>query len=264
MSLSDAIEKLGRAIFELPFHSAKIAEEAPELAEIRLAVADAVKAASHRSGSIRVFPFDVIRVGLRGIPREQSPALESGVLADFLAGDLRKTLARSNIRFSPALQVTVVTTSDLPMPGEQWLTVETQKTPAEPESARPHRSARLIVVEGVANASELELSRSRVNIGRTVNVYRSSGPSRRNDLAFVEDNEINRTVSREHAHISLDKPSGEHRIFNDRWYQTSASCELWILREGLSRPVHRGGHGFLLEPGDEIHIGRAVLRFEAT
>lgn len=263
MSLSDAIEKLGRAIFENPFGSARIAEEAPELAEIRLAVADAVKAASHRAGSIRVFPFDTIRVGLRGIPREHAQAFESGVLADFLADDLRKTMARSNIRFSSTLQVMVSTTPDLPMPGQQWLTIETQKTQAAPESERPRRRARLVVIEGVASAGELELSKSRVNIGRTVNVYRSSGPSRRNDLAFVEDNEINRTVSREHAHISVDKASGEHRIFNDRWYKTSAGCELWILRDGLSRPVHRGGHGFLLEPGDEIHIGRAVIRFEA-
>jgi hypothetical protein len=30
----------------------------------------------------------------------------------------------------------------------------------------------------------------------------------------------------------------------------------------LSQPVHRGNRGTLLEPGDEIHLGDAVMRFE--
>lgn len=264
MTLSDAIEKLGRAIFEKPFDSARISEEAPELAEIRLGVLDAVKAASHRTGSVRVFPFDLLRVVLRGIPREQAPSFESGVLADFLLSDLRAALTRSGIRFSERLRVILRTTPDLPMPGEQWLIIETESTPApDPESAAARGAAKLTVIEGVANAAELPLTRSRTNIGRSVNVYRSAGPSRRNDLAFIEDNEINRTVSREHAHILRDKSTGEHRLFNDRWYKTAGNCELWILRDGLSRPVHRGARGVPLESGDEIHIGRAIVRFDA-
>jgi hypothetical protein len=264
MSLSDAFEKLGRTIFEAPFHSAKLTEDAPELAEIRLAVVDVVKAASHRAGSVRVFPFDVIRILLRGIPREQAAAFESGVLAEFLSKDLRASLARSSIRCSANLIVRLRTTPELPLADEPWLVVETERTPADEESARAAASARLVVMEGVANAAELALAKSRIHIGRTAKVFRSSGPSRRNDLVFSEDNEINRTVSREHAHIVTDKISGERRLFNDRWYKPPASCELWILRDGLSRPVHRGGRGAVLEPGDEIHIGRAVVRFEAS
>ena len=135
-----------------------------------------------------------------------------------------------------------------------------EKAP-EQESARARRAARIAVVEGAANVPELPLTKARINIGRSTNVYRSEGPSRKNDLAFVEDNEINRTVSREHAHIRVDKASGEHRLYNDRWYKPAANCGLWILRDGLSQPVHRGERGVALKSGDEIHLGRAVVKF---
>jgi pSer/pThr/pTyr-binding forkhead associated (FHA) protein len=151
------------------------------------------------------------------------------------------------------------------MQGEQWILIETGKAPKrEPEPARLARAANLTVIDGTANLAALPLKKSRINIGRTENVYRAEGPSRRNDLAFSEDTEINRTVSREHAHILLDKTSGEHRIFNDRWYKQAANCGLWILRDGLSQPVHRGARGVALKDGDEIHIGRAVVRFEVV
>jgi pSer/pThr/pTyr-binding forkhead associated (FHA) protein len=118
------------------------------------------------------------------------------------------------------------------------------------------------VLAGTAKQSELVLSKARTNIGRTEEVYRQEGPSRRNDLAFTEENEINRTVSREHAHILYSQKSGEYRIFNDRWYKGQSNCALWIVRDGLSQPVHRSARGTLLQAGDEIHLGNAVLRFE--
>jgi hypothetical protein len=262
MSLSDSLEKLGRTIFERPFSAAKLTEEAPELAEIRLAVLDAVKAASHRAGSIRVFPFEIVSILLRGIPEQQAGSFESGVLAEFLADDLREALARSSIRFAENLQIRLRTTPGLPLTGEQWIVVETEKAPnVEPASPPTRSAAKLLVIEGVATTMELPLTKARINIGRSVDVYRSEGPSRKNDLAFVEDNEINRTVSREHAHLRIDRASGDHRLYNDRFYKTLAQCGLWILRDGLSQPVHRGDRGVALKSGDEIHFGRAVVKF---
>ena len=152
---------------------------------------------------------------------------------------------------------------ELPAPGEQWVWVAVESQD-RPEGA-PRRSARLIVVEGTANQTEIALSKARTNIGRTVDVYRSEGMIRRNDLAFTEDTEINRTVSREHAHIVYDKAAGEYRLFNDRWYQRdpggAPACGIWIVRDGLSQEVHRTARGTKLEPGDEIHFGKAVARF---
>jgi hypothetical protein len=258
--LIDAIEKLGRAIFESSFATLT---GAPEMAEIRLAVLDAVKAHTHRAGSVRVLSDDLVRVQLRGVPEEQASAFESGFLADHLGREIREALSRSSLRFPEHLRVEVQTTSALPRSGEGWVAVTTETSAPAVVATVPQAgisAARLVIMQGVANTPELVLTKTRTNIGRTIDVYHADGPSRRNDLAFVEDNEINRTVSREHAHIVAQKKTGEYRIFNDRFYKGN-NCGLWILRDGLSQPVHRGERGTVLELEDEIHAGRAVIRF---
>jgi len=56
-------------------------------------------------------------------------------------------------------------------------------------------------------------------------------------------------------------------LFNDRSYQPgpqpAGNCGLWIIRDGLSHEVHHGVRGVRLEPGDEINLGRAVVKFVA-
>ena len=44
--------------------------------------------------------------------------------------------------------------------------------------------------------------------------------------------------------------------------KTEGTCALWIIRGGLSQEVHRNPRGVHLEPGDEVHLGRAVVRFQ--
>ena len=113
----------------------------------------------------------------------------------------------------------------------------------------------------------MRLEKARTNIGRVVDVYRAAGLFRRNDLAFAAETEINRSVSREHAHIQFDRAAGEYRLFNDRWYprgeSNHAECGTWIVRDGMSQEVHRNARGTKLEHGDEIHFGLAVVVFEA-
>ena len=135
-----------------------------------------------------------------------------------------------------------------------------------PEPALAKRGAGLVVAGGIANKPEIPLQKARINIGRLVDVYKAEGLSRRNDLAFAAENPINRTVSREHAHIVHDKKTGEYRLFNDRWYKrgdkAGSNCGLWIVRDGLGQEVHRDARGTRLLPGDEIHLGKAVLKFQ--
>ncbi len=178
---------------------------------------------------------------------------------------MRSGLSRSNFRFPEDLRIEISPIPRLPEQGEQWLAVETelrQEKPVEPP-VRARRAAKLVVANGKANESELVLEKIRTNIGRTAEIYSSAGPLRRNDLAFTEENPVNQTVSREHAHIVFSPKTGEYRIFNDRAYRGNANCGLWIVRDGLSQPVHRSARGLLLKPGDEIHLGTAVLRFQS-
>lgn len=264
MAISNVIERLGRAIFEAPFSGGRISKDAPELAEIRLAVLDAVKAKSHRASGKHVFPYNVVRVELLGVPAEQASVFQSEFLGSYLADELKAGLKRSSYRFPADLRVQIRTTPRLPKQGENWLAVDTELQEQRKEEASPHprRPAKLVVVHGTANHQELLLSKVRINIGRTAEVFREAGPSRRNDLVFTEDNEINRTVSREHAHVVHSPKTGEYRIINDRWYKGEVNCGIWIVRDNQSQPVHRGARGTVLKQGDEIHLGSAVLRFQ--
>src|SRR5262249_35887395 len=163
-------------------------------------------------------------------------------------------------------EVQIHTSPKLPEAGEEWIWMETASQEKRAAGAPARKTARLVVIQGAASESEISISKARTNIGRTTDVYRMDGPSRRNDLAFTEDNEINRTVSREHAHILYSKKTGEYRLFNDRWRKPGAKadsgCGVWIIRDGISQAVHHNARGTALKSGDEIHLGRAVTRFK--
>src|SRR5258706_14510058 len=100
MAVSEWIEKLWRVIFEAPFGAAQLSKDAPELAEIRLAVLDAVKAKSHRVAGRDVFPYNLVRINVRGIPEEQSGILKGTFFSQFFEQELRAGLSRSIYRFS--------------------------------------------------------------------------------------------------------------------------------------------------------------------
>jgi len=260
MNLTDFLEKFGRTLFEAPLAGAPSLEEPPELAEIRLAVLDQIREKSYRSGGKKVFPFDLLRVQLRGVEESRCAVFGGQFFRKYLLQEMRGALANAGCRYPENLRVDVEVTGGLPQRGEPWLRVETAQ---QEQAAAASAVARLVVREGVANVPEIPLTKARTNIGRVVDVIRSEGLFRRNDLAFAMDDEVNRSVSREHAHIAFDKATGEYRLFNDRWYPLGGhDCGTWIVRDGMSQEVHRNSRGTRLEPGDEIHFGRAVVVFE--
>ena len=260
MNLSDYLEKWGRTILEAPLASRPNPEEPPELAEVRLAILDQVREKSYRSGGRKVFPYDLLRVSMRGVEESRSAVFGGAFFRRYLEEEVRRALGAAGCRFPENLRVAVDVTPGLPKRDEPWLVVEVAAvTPATAETG----AARLVVREGTANLPEIRLDKPRINIGRSVDVFRAEGLLRRNDLAFTEDTEVNRSVSREHAHILFDKTNGDYRLFNDHWYPLgSHDCGIWIVRDGLSREVHRDSRGTKLQPGDEIHFGRAVVVFE--
>ncbi len=263
MNVSDFLERWGKTLFEAPLTVGAKTDEPPELAEIRLAVLDRIREKSYRSGGKKVFPYDLLRVEMRGVEESRRDVFAGRFFRKYLEQEVRNALRDGACRFPDNLRVDVEPIAGLPKPGEAWLQVEAASQ--EVSDARVGKPCgRLIVSEGDANASEVRLDKARTNIGRVVDVYRSEGLFRRNDLAFEADTEINRSVSREHAHIQYDRAAGEYRLFNDRWYERGAQgdCATWIVRDGMSQEVHRTSRGTKLEPGDEIRFGRAVVMFE--
>jgi len=265
MKISELIERLGRTVFETPFGATAMAMgDSPEVAEIRIAVLDEVKKKIQRAGGQALFPYNVVRIVIRAAG-EEGAVFEREFFRRFFDEEVRKGLAKEACRFPEDMRVEIRATSE----EGQWLLIETlseEVIPSSEEAPRARRIARLVVSAGTANKTEIPLQKIRTNIGRLIDVYKSEGLSRRNDLAFAEDNPVNRTVSREHAHILHDKKTGEYRLFNDRWYQrgnkAESNCGLWIVREGMGQEVHRDTRGTRLLPGDEIHLGKAVLKFQ--
>jgi len=259
MNLTEFIEKFGRTLFESPLARTASVESPPELAEIRLAVLDEVRSNSYRAGARRVFPFDLVRVSMRGVEESRASVFRSGFFRQYLEHEIQGSLRADHVRFPDQLRVEVDVATGLPLADEPWLTVAATSQ-GQPDVLK--KAVRLVVRQGQSNAPELSIQKSRVHIGREVDVYRNGGIYRRNDLAFVEDSEVNRSVSREHAHIDYDAATGEYRLFNDRWYARGTDCGTRIVRDGVSLEVQRDTRGTKLEPGDEIHLGRAVVIFE--
>jgi hypothetical protein len=265
MKLSQIIERLGRTVFEAPFGAGSQGiGESPEVAEVRIAVLDEVKKKIQRAGGQVLFPYNVVRIQIRAAAEERG-VFENDFFRRFFDEEVRKGLSKEACRFPDDLRVEIRATDN----EGKWLRVEMTSediAPPAEEVPRARRTAKLVVSTGTANKSELPLQKLRTNIGRLIEVYKPEGLSRRNDLAFAEDNAVNRTVSREHAHIVHDKKTGEYRLFNDRWYKrgdkSANNCGLWIVRDGMGQEVHRDTRGTRLLPGDEIHLGKAVVKFQ--
>ena len=264
MKISELIERLGRTVFEAPFGATtQVMGDSPEVAEIRIAVLDEVKKKIQRAGGHTLFPYNIMRIHIRAAA-DEGAAFDCDFFRRFFDEEVRKGLSKEACRFPDDLRVEVRATHE----EGKWLRVEMLAEESAPPSDAPlsRRTARLVVAAGTANKSEIPLQKTRTNIGRLTDVYKSEGLSRRNDLAFAEDNPINRTVSREHAHILHDKKTGEYRLFNDRWYKrgdkAENNCGLWIVRDGMGQEVHRDTRGTRLLPADEIHLGKAVLKFQ--
>lgn len=265
MTLTDFVERVGRTLFEAPFGggSPKGASHA-ELAEIRHAILDELERKQYRSGGRTLFPFNRVQIVIRGADAQQASALQGGFLREYFEAEIKKALVKSEAQHPDGLRVEVEVIQDAPPKGEPWLTVAATFEEAPPEAKPLPKVGMLSVVQGTLPAPEVLLERERTNIGRTLDVYSTRGLSRRNHVAFVEESEINNTISREHAHIVRDASTGEYRLFNDRFYsrEKGETCNLWIIRGGMSQEIHRNTRGVRLQSGDEIHLGKARLRFE--
>jgi len=259
MNVTEFLEKWGRSVFEKPLSRSAPLESPPELAEIRLAILEEVRRNCYRAGAREVFPYDLVCVSMRGVEEERAIVFRSSFFRQYLEHETQTRLRMENARFPESLRVEVDVTTGLPKAGEPWLTVAVTSREAAPEA---EQFAHLMVQQGSANTAEIALDKPRTFIGRDLEVHRNGGFFRRNDLAFAGESDINRTVSREHAHIEYDRSTGEYRLFNDRWYARGTDCGTRIYRDGVSIEVHHDTRGTRLQPGDEIHLGQAVMIFQ--
>jgi hypothetical protein len=142
-------------------------------------------------------------------------------------------------------------------------TARGERQEAAPPAERP--ALELAVVRGRAQEAAYRFTEPRILLGRMEEVLDEAGRvKRRNDVAFVDgtgeggergdSDEINRTVSREHARITWDE---DERCF---WLRAEAQG-VRIFRGGDPIEVSRHDRrGVRLVAGDEIYLGRASVR----
>ena len=108
---------------------------------------------------------------------------------------------------------------------------------------------------------KIESSSGKINIGRESKVQTADGFFRKNAIAFISsgNNEANRSVSRQHAHIEWEPESGSFFIFADEG-GIPPNNKMKIRSPG-GTPVKMQATeiGHRLQEGDQVILGEAVV-----
>lgn len=210
----------------------------------------------------RVFPFNRVRVHLLTEDPEQRQAFEAVVREGWhLEAEIRERLRAQGVQVPPRLDVEVLFEEEArPEFGERRFLVHCERTEAETgggggDAGRPDLV--LTVLQGKATETVYQLSADRLHLGRLREVIDLDGRvRRRNDVAFLEEGEVNQTVSREHARLVYDRDSGGY------WLRAEPGASATrIYREG--RTIEVSAHdrrGVRVHSGDEIYLGRACIK----
>lgn len=240
-----------RSFFDHPLDAAA----APlELLEAAL---DALERKVQPSGrGSRVFPYNriAIRIAQPGADRDAIAAVFRR-----LEPRLRERLAELRCDAPAAMQFDVTTVTP-DSEGQPVLSLECfhdQDVTIAAPALRARTTLRITIEKGQCEQTEYTLAGPIVAIGRTADPVDAQGNIRRNHVAFVDSRDgISETVARAHARLQLDPDTGEYHLFNE-----AVSNPTYILRSGRSiRVPPRDPRGLRVQSGDEVQLGRAVIR----
>ena len=128
-----------------------------------------------------------------------------------------------------------------------------EATVVEVPRAAPAR-IEITVVRGAAQWRTYVFTSHRIDLGRGIEVRDSSNSLiRTNHVAFTDgSNDVNHSISRQHAHVVYDERSSQFRLHDDGSVHGTK-----IVRKGKTLAVPWGGRGALLQSGDAIDLGEA-------
>ena len=216
----------------------------------------------------RVFPFVGVAIRVR-----TNPASSAAMIAAFedFGARVRERLAEIRCEVPRRLDVDLECLDEPPAAWPQTRVFDVRYVADEPAPARSLASrdgapsvvaapvVHVTVIAGAAVTSSWRFSEGTVSIGRSADPEDELGHHRRNRIAFLDVVDgISETVGRAHARLRCDPAAGEVRLF-DEGSRNGTS----ILRDGEVIAVHRRDpRGVRLRSGDEIRLGRALLRVE--
>lgn len=207
----------------------------------------------------RVFPYTrvVVRVGQTTNDRVALEAAFAG-----FDGRLRERLAELRCQPPSALEAKVVILKKIPAdwPSSRLFLIHyqtPQEIAASAQNAADTLPVHITILKGAAARKAYNFTDQVISIGRTADPTDETGRVRRNRIAFLDTADgVTETVGRAHAHIRFDARSREYRVFDD-----GSSNGTAIVRNGSTIPVlPRDPRGVRVRSGDEIQIGRALIR----
>ena len=206
----------------------------------------------------RVFPYDRIAVRIT-----QASADVAAVQAIFssLESRLRERLQELRCDVHEKMELSVSVEEVDASSQQPVLSVECSAAEREPPSpavrAAGYPPLRITVVKGQCADSEYVFEEPVIAIGRTAEPTDAFGQVRYNHVAFLEERDgVNETVGRAHARLQFDTASGHYHLFNE-----GSSNPTSILRSGrVIRLAPRDPRGVRVQSGDQLQLGRAVLR----
>lgn len=237
-------------------------EMGTEPMEVRRAVLEEIEArVVAAGGGKRVFPYNRVRVHLLVGGADERAQLEAVVREGWnLEEEVRRRIRERGAEPPPGFSVEVAYTEEAgPEFGGRHFHVAYERI--EAEGPRPGEAGRplleLTVMKGQATQQVYSLESDRIYLGRLQEVIDHEGRvRRRNDVAFLEEGEVNQTVSREQARITWD---AETRGY---WLRAEPGASATrIFRDGRAIEVSRQDRrGVRLQAGDEVYLGRACLK----
>src|SRR5262245_8052166 len=267
MSLLKETEKLEEKVRQL-IEGLFGKEAAQEPLEVRRAILRDIENKMEPVGrNRRSFPFNRLRVHLFASGPQRRAIFKAVFVEDGkLENDIRALFRRDGIHSSPDLQIGVHLGKPVANAAQSktldfrvdYLS-ETPKVPVKLEKTQPLPEVLLTILRGHTTKKSYRFAKSRINLGRLDEVlddhYRVV---RRNDLVFQEGaDDIDQTVSREHAHIRLDEKTSEFRLYDD-----GSAFGTRIFRDGVTIEVQASNRrGAKLRSGDEIFLGQACVQF---
>jgi len=241
------------------FFDAPLAADAAPLELLHAALDELERKAQPSGRGSRVFPYTrvVVRVSQRGADR-------AAIEAVFAALDERLRERLAEIRCVMPASIAASVAVDDGAAGAPVVRVECSGDPDAPARAPASRQIpelRLHVVKGQCERAEFTFTGGVITIGRGADPADAFGRVRRNDVAFLDAHDgASETVARAHARIELDPALGAYVVFDE-----SSSNPTYVVRGGRSLRVSpRDPRGLRLQSGDELQIGRAVLRISVA
>jgi hypothetical protein len=229
--------------------------------DLRAAVIEHVERSVVAAGrGTRVLPGPIVVVQV--LPAGFKDARALGAVMDDLRGVLIDRLDAMRCVVPPQFQVQIKTVSRRPAgwDADQRFGVTFEKARSlrgrGADIAEP-LGLRLAVSRGSAQKKVFDLLLPVIRVGRTRFPTDAKGHVRTNDIAFADDGSArSRSVGRGHAEIRFMPDTQTYRVFD----QGSANGTRVLRRGRLSEVAPNDPVGISIQPGDELHFGKAIVR----